>query len=197
MRIGVIFSQADSGTDPDTIEPGAAGRGRRLRPHHGLRPRPRGVRRTARSGPFGGPFPAPPYTAEHTFHEVLALFSHLAGVTSTIGFVTSVLVLPQRQTALAAKQIATIDLLSGGRLRVAVGADGTVPSTKDSAPPSSRGDDALEEQVGVLRRLWSEPLSAFSGGFHELDRVGINPLPARPIPIYLGTGGADPVCAAL
>ena len=74
------------------------------------------------AGPFGGPFPAPPYTAEHTFHEVLTLFSHLAGVTSTIGFVTSVLVLPQRQTALAAKQIATIDLLSGGRLRVAVGA---------------------------------------------------------------------------
>ena len=73
------------------------------------------------------------------------------------------------------------------------GPDGTTPSTRDWALTSNRGAIALEEQVGVLRRLWSEPLVTFSGRFHQLDRVGINPLPARPIPIYLGSGAADAV----
>ena len=194
MRIGVIFSQADSGTDPDAIRAWArraeeAGFDHIMAYDHVLGA---SVERLG-AGPFGGPFPAPPYTAEHTFHEVLALFSHLAGVTSTIGFVTSVLVLPQRQTALAAKQIATIDLLSGGRLRVAVGAGWNRAEYEGLGAAFEPRRDALEEQVVVLRRLWSEPLVTFSGGFHELDRVGINPLPARPIPIYLGTGAADPV----
>ena len=143
--------------------------------------------------PFGGPFPAPPYTSEHTFHEILTLVSHLAGVTSTIAFVTSVLVLPQRQTALAAKQIATIDLLSGGRLRVAVGAGWNRAEYEGLGAEFDSRRDRLEEQVDVLRRLWTEPLVSFGGRFHELDRVGINPLPSRPIPIYVGSGAADPV----
>ena len=71
-------------------------------------------------GPFGS-FPNAPYTSEHTFHEIMVLIGHLAAVTTRMQFVTSVLVLPQRQTALAAKQIASIDLLSGGRIRPAVG----------------------------------------------------------------------------
>ena len=122
MRVGVVFSQADSGTDPDAIRAWArraeaAGFDHIMVYDHVLGA---SVERLG-AGPFGGPFPAPPYTSEHTFHEILTLISHLAGVTSTIAFVTSVLILPQRQTALAAKQIATVDLLSDGRLRVAVG----------------------------------------------------------------------------
>ena len=104
--------------------------------------------------------------------------------------------LPQRQTALAAKQIATIDLLSGGRLRVAVGAGWNHAEYEGLGAAFESRRDLLEEQVGVLRRLWSEPLVTFSGRFHQLDRVGINPLPARPIPIYLGSGAADAACAA-
>ena len=72
------------------------------------------------TGEFGG-FGTPPYTDQHTFQEILTLFAHLSAVTTTLGFVTSVVVLPQRQTAAVAKQVATIDLLSGGRLRLAVG----------------------------------------------------------------------------
>jgi len=193
-RLGVIFSQADSGTDPDAIRAWArraedAGFEHIMIYDHVLGA---SVERLG-AGPFGGPFPAPPYTSEHTFHEVLALVSHLAGVTSTISFVTSVLVLPQRQTALAAKQIATIDLLSGGRLRVAVGAGWNRAEYEGLGAEFDSRRDRLEEQVDVLRRLWTEPLVSYGGRFHELDRVGINPLPSRPIPIFVGSGAADPV----
>ena len=97
-------------------------------------------------GPFGA-FPTAPYTNEHTFHEILTLFSHLAAVTTRIAFVTSVLILPQRQTALAAKQIATIDLLSGGRLRVAVGAGWNAAEYGGLGADFDSRRARLEEQV--------------------------------------------------
>ena len=103
------------------------------------------------------------------------------------------LVLPQRQTALVAKQLATVDLLSGGRLRVAVGAGWNAAEYEGLGADFDSRRDRLEEQVVVLRRLWTEPLVTFRGRFHRLDRVGINPLPQHPIPIYVGSGAADPV----
>ena len=193
MRIGVVFSQADSGTDADAIRAWAqraeeAGFDHIMAYDHVLGA---AVDRLG-PGPFG-PFPAAPYTAEHTFHEVLTLFSHLAAVTTTISFVTSVLVLPQRETALVAKQVATVDRLSGGRLRLAVGAGWNAAEYEGLGADFPTRRDRLEEQVDVLRRLWSEPLVSYHGRFHHLDRVGINPLPDRPIPVALGTGAADPV----
>jgi probable F420-dependent oxidoreductase len=193
MNLGVIFSQADSGTDQAAIRAWArraeeAGFAHIMAYDHVLGA---SVERLG-PGPFG-PFSAAPYTAEHTFHEILTLFSHLAAATSTIGFVTSVLVLPQRQTALVAKQVATVDLLSGGRLRIAVGAGWNAAEYDGLGADFGSRRDRLEEQVGLLRRLWNEPMVTFDGKFHHLDRVGINPLPARPIPIFLGTGAADPV----
>jgi probable F420-dependent oxidoreductase len=193
VNVGVIFSQADSGTDAEAIRAWArraeeAGFDHIMACDHVLGA---SVERLG-PGPFG-PFPAAPYTSEHTFHEILTLFSHLAAATATIGFVTSVLVLPQRQTALVAKQIATIDLLSGGRLRIAVGAGWNAAEYEGLGADFTSRRDRLEEQVEVLRRLWTEPLVTFEGRFHHLDQVGINPLPARRIPILLGTGAADPV----
>jgi probable F420-dependent oxidoreductase len=193
VNVGVIFSQADSGTDPEAIRAWArraeeSGFAHIMAYDHILGA---SVERLG-PGPFG-PFPAAPYTVEHTFHEVLTLFSHLAAATSAIGFVTSVLVLPQRQTALFAKQVATVDLLSGGRLRIAVGAGWNAAEYEGLGTDFDCRRDRLEEQVELLRRLWSEPLVNFDGKFHHLDRVGINPLPTRPIPIFLGSGAADPV----
>jgi probable F420-dependent oxidoreductase len=193
VNVGVIFSQADSGTDVSAIRAWArraedVGFEHILAYDHVLGA---SVERLG-PGPFG-PFAAAPYTAEHTFHEILILFSHLAAVTTDIAFVTSVLVLPQRQTALVAKQIATVDLLSGGRLRVAVGAGWNHAEYAGLGIDFESRRERLEEQVAVLRRLWSEPLVTYSGRFHHLDRVGINPLPSRPIPIYVGSGAADPV----
>jgi probable F420-dependent oxidoreductase len=193
VNLGVIFSQADSGTDPDAIRAWAqraeaAGFDHLMAYDHVLG----ASAERLGPGPFG-PFPTAPYTAEHTFHEILTLFSHLAAVTSTIGFVTSVLVLPQRETALVAKQVATVDRLSGGRLRLAVGAGWNEAEYEGLGADFPTRRDRLEEQVDVLRRLWSEPLVTYHGRFHHLDRVGINPRPDRPIPIALGTGAADPV----
>lgn len=193
MDVGVIFSQAESGTDPAAIRAWAvraeqAGFGHILAYDHILGA---SVERLG-PGPFGA-FPGAPYTNEHTFHEILTLYSHLSAVTSTIELVTSVLVLPQRQTALAAKQIATIDLLSGGRIHVAVGTGWNPAEYQGMGVDFGNRTDLLEEQVEVLRRLWTEPLVTFEGKFHHLDGVGINPLPNHPIPIYVGTRGADPV----
>jgi len=136
MRIGAVFSQADAGTDPDAIrqwvvDVEAAGFEHVLAYDHILGASPERLG----PGPFGA-FPNAPYTSEHTFHEILVLYSHFSALTTTLQFVTSVLVLPQRQTALVAKQISTIDLLSGGRLRLAVGVGWNAPSTKGSGSTS-------------------------------------------------------------
>ena len=105
MRVGVVFSQADSGTDAEAIRDWARTAEAAGFEHILVYDYILGVtRERLGAGPFGA-FPAPLYTSENTFHEIFTLVSHLAGVTSTIQFVTSVLVLPQRQTALAAKQM--------------------------------------------------------------------------------------------
>jgi probable F420-dependent oxidoreductase len=193
MRVGVVFSQADSGTDAAAIRGWArraeqAGFDHILAYDHVL-----GASADRLGpGPFG-PFPSAPYTAEHTFHEILTLFSHLSAVTSTINFVTSVLVLPQRQTGLAAKQIATVDRLSGGRLRVAVGVGWNEAEYEGLGVDFADRTGRLEEQIEVMRRLWSDPLVSIDGTYHHLDQVGINPRPAHVIPIYVGSGAADPV----
>lgn len=193
MRVGIVFSQADSGTDPVAIRRWAqtaeeAGFEHLLAYDHVLGASPERLG----PGPFG-PFPEAPYTSEHTFHEIITLFSHLAAVTTTIEFVTSVLVLPQRPTALVAKQLATLDLLSGGRLRVAVGVGWNRAEYEGLGVDYDEATRRLEEQIDVLRLLWAEPVVSFDGDFHHLDGVGINPLPTRTIPIYVGSGGADPV----
>jgi probable F420-dependent oxidoreductase len=188
-----VFSQADSGTDAAAIRAWAqraeaAGFAHILAYDHVLG----ASAERLGPGPFGA-FAAAPYTSAHTFHEILTLFSHLAAVTNTIELATSVLVLPQRQVGLAAKQIATVDLLSGGRLRVAVGCGWNFAEYAGLGADFTRRTGVLEEQIDVMRRLWSEPLVSFDGRYHQLDRVGINPLPARRIPIYVGSGASDPV----
>ena len=193
MQVGIIFSQADSGTDPVAIRKWAtdaesAGFEHLMAYDHIL-----GASADRLGpGPFGS-FPSAPYTDQHTFHEILTLFSHLSAVTTSMRFVTSVLVLPQRQAALAAKQIATVDLLSGGRLDVAVGVGWNPAEYEGLGVRFSDRTALLEEQVEVMRRLWTEPLVDFEGRFHTLRGVGINPLPTRPIPIMLGCGGSDAV----
>ena len=92
------------------------------------------------------------------FHEILVLFSHLAAVTETLELVTSVLILPQRQTAVVAKQVSTIDLLSGGRLRLAVGVGWNWAEYGALGTDFATREERLEEQIAVMRLLWTEPL---------------------------------------
>ena len=188
MRLGVVFSQADAGVDAAAIrrwaiDAEAAGYRHLLAYDHILGA---SVERLG-PGPFGS-FPAAPYTDQHTFHEILTLFSHLAAVTSTLEFVTSVLVLPQRQAPVVAKQISTIDLLSGGRMRVAVGVGWNQAEYEGLGTDFATREERLEEQIEAMRRLWTEPLVTYAGTHLTLDRVGINPRPTRPIPVMIGSG---------
>ena len=115
--------------------------------------------------------------------------AYLAAVTSRIGLTTGILILPQRQTALVAKQAAEVDLLSGGRLRLGIGV-GWNPVEYEALGVdfASRGR-RCEEQIEVLRRLWTEEVIDYHGQYHDITHAGINPLPVqRPIPIWIGAG---------
>jgi probable F420-dependent oxidoreductase len=193
MHVGTVFSQADSGNDPVAIRAWAQ-RAEAAGFHH-IMAYDHILGATSDKlgpGPFGI-FPTPAYTIDHTFHEILTLFSHLAGVTSTIEFVSSVIVLPQRQAPLVAKQIATVDRLSGQRLNVAMGVGWNRAEYEALGVDFSKRTAIIEEQFEVIRQLLSKPVVHFDGQFHQLDRVGINPLPDRRIPLWMGSGAAEPV----
>jgi probable F420-dependent oxidoreductase len=133
-------------------------------------------------------FPAPPYSHTNELHEPLTLFAYLAAITTTLEFATSVLVLPQRQTVLVAKQSAEVALLSGGRLRLGIGVGWNFAEYESLNVDFHTRGRRQEEQIVVLRKLWTEPLVSFDGDFHTIDRVGIAPLPAQTIPIWIGGG---------
>jgi len=132
-----------------------------------------------------------PYTERHPFHDPLVMFAHLAALTRRIEFVTGVLILPQRQTALVARQAADLDLLSGGRLRLGVGIGWNYVEYQSLGQSFKTRGRREQEQIELLRRLWSEPLVSFRGEFDEVDRACLNPRPVRPIPVWLG-GFSEP-----
>jgi probable F420-dependent oxidoreductase len=193
MRVGAIFSQADSGVDPDAIRQWAIDAEHEGFEHLMAYDHVLGASAERLGpGPFGS-FPNAPYTTQHTFHEIFVLFSHLAALTTRMSFVTSVLVLPQRQTAVVAKQVASLDLLSGGRIRLAVGVGWNAAEYEALGVKFGDRTALLEEQIDVLRLLWTQPTVDFDGRFHHLRGVGINPLPTHPLPILIGSGGSDEV----
>src|ERR1700716_2831769 len=117
------------------------------------------------------------------------MFAYLAGITRRIGFATGILILPQRPTALVARQAADVDLFSGGRLRLGVGV-GWNHVEYDALGQDFRTRGARqEEQIELLRRLFTGAVVDFSGRFHRLDRASLVPKPARSIPIWLGGHG--------
>ena len=131
-----------------------------------------------------------PYTEHHPFHDPLVMFGYLAAITSRITFTTGVLILPQRQTALVARQAADVDLLSGERLRLGVGL-GWNPVEYDALGQDfTKRGARVEEQIDLLRKLWAEPLLDFTGQFDRIDRAALIPRPKRSIPIWMG-GFAD------
>jgi probable F420-dependent oxidoreductase len=127
-----------------------------------------------------------PYTERHQFHEPFVLFSYLAGITTRLRFSTGVLILPQRQTVLVAKQAAELALLSNGRLRLGVGTGWNYVEYDVLGANFDRRGAMLEEQVHFLRKLWSAPAIDFDGTFHRIAGAGINPLPPAPIQIWMG-----------
>lgn len=127
------------------------------------------------------------YNVTDPFREVFVHLGHLAALT-TLELVPSVLVLPQRQTALVAKQAAELALLSQGGIRLGVGAGWNAVEFESLGAEFNSRAARIEEQITVLRMLWSNPVVSFTGQFHQLDQVGIAPLPSTPIPVWLGGG---------
>ena len=130
-----------------------------------------------------------PYDHTHLWHEPFVLFGYLAALTRTLELVTSVLVMPQRQTALVAKQAAELDVLSGGRLRLGIGIGWNAVESEALGEDFGNRGRRCEEQIEVLRALWTQELVTFTGRWHRITDAGLNPLPVqRPIPIWIGGG---------
>ena len=181
MKLGVALPLSDIGGDPATVRlfaqaAEAAGYDHLAAPDHVL-----GVNAASR----------PDWGARNTsadlFHDPFVLFGFLSGCTTRIGFSTQVLILPQRQTVLVAKQAACLDVLSGGRFRLGVGIGwNEVEFVGLNEDFHNRGRRS-EEQVRVLQALWAEPHVSVEGKWHHIDDAGINPLPTgRRVPIWFG-----------
>ena len=133
------------------------------------------------------------YRHTDSFLEPFVLFGYLAGLTERLELATGILILPQRQTTLVAKQAAAVDVISGGRLRLGIGVGWN--RVEYEALGQSFHDRGVrsEEQIGLLRALWTHDLVTFEGRWHKITDAGLNPMPVqRPIPIWLG-GSAEPV----
>lgn len=131
-----------------------------------------------------------PYDERDPFHDPFVMFAYLAGITERLRFATGVLVLPMRPTALVARQAADLDLLSGGRLRLGVGVGWNPVEYEALGQDFHRRGARQEEQIGLLRRLFDEPVVDFTGDFDRIDRAALVPKPSGQIPIWLGGAGA-------
>jgi probable F420-dependent oxidoreductase len=181
MKIGVVFPQTEYPPDPLAIRDYAQaveglGYSHMHAYDHVLGANPE------RPGGWTGP-----YTHKHAFFEPFVLFSYLAGLTNRIEFATGIMILPQRQTALVAKQAATLDVFCNGRLRLGVGNGWNEVEYVALGEDFHNRGRRMEEQVDLLRLLWTQPLVNFTGHYHDIQDAGLNPLPVqRPIPIWFG-----------
>lgn len=184
MKFGVVFPQTELSQDPDALpEISRAverlGFDSLLFYDHVV-----GAEHADREPPLWGP-----YTQDDPFHDPFVAMGYAAAVTSRIELATGVLILPQRQTVLVAQQAADVDLLSHGRLRLGVGTGWNWVEYHALGQDFPTRGRRLNEQVPLLRRLWSEPLVTFEGEFDRIDRGCINPRPRQAIPVWFGGFG--------
>jgi probable F420-dependent oxidoreductase len=180
MQIGVVFPQTEIGPDAGAVRA------------YGQRAEQLGFAHLLAYDHVLGADPAVhqgwsgPYDVSTTFHEPLVLFGYLAAITR-LELVTGIIILPQRQTALVAKQAAEVDLLTGGRFRLGVGLGwNRVEYEALGKDFTSRGRRA-DEQVELMRRLWTEPVVTFQGADEQVTGAGLAPMPVqRPIPVWFG-----------
>ncbi|HEV8641667.1 MAG TPA: LLM class F420-dependent oxidoreductase [Methylomirabilota bacterium] len=181
MKIGVVFPQVEIGNDPAAIRDyaqavEAMGYTHILTFDHVLG-----------ANPASYPGWKGPYTYRHPFHEPFVLFGFLAAATARVELVTGIIILPQRQTALVAKQAATVDVLSGGRLRLGVAVGWNFVEYEALGEDFQTRGQRIEEQIEMLRTLWTRELVTVKARWHRVSDAGINPLPVqRPIPIWMG-----------
>jgi probable F420-dependent oxidoreductase len=181
MRVGVTFPQTELGGDPGAVRA------------YGERVEELGFSHILVYDHVVGADPAVhegwngPYDVHTTFHEPFVMFGYLAGVTRALELVTGVIILPQRQTTLVAKQAAEVDLLSDGRFRLGIGVGWNAVEYEALGEEFGNRGKRSAEQIGLLRRLWTEQSVTFAGDFHTVTGAGIAPLPVqRPIPVWVG-----------
>ena len=185
MKIGVVFPQTEIGADPAAVRDYAQaaeglGYDHLLAFDHVI-----GANAASRPGWSGT------YDSNHMFHEIFVLFGYLAALTERMELVTGVVILPQRQTALVAKQAAEVDVLSGGRLRLGIGIGWNAVEFEALGEDFTNRGKRSEEQIEFMRALWANELLTYEGKWHRITDAGLNPLPAaRSIPIWIG-GHAD------
>lgn len=185
MRIGVTFPQNEITADPIAVRDyaqaaEALGYAHLLAYDHVV-----GADTAHRPGWSG------PYTHRSLFHEPFVLFGYLAGLTQRLEFVSGVIILPQRQTVLVAKQAAEVDVLCGGRFRLGVGVGWNQVEYQALNEDFSNRGRRSEEQIALLRALFTQESATFHGRWHHVEEAGIKPMPAqRPIPIWIG-GSAE------
>ena len=185
MRVGVVFPQTELGGDPGAVRA------------YGERVEELGFSHILAYDHVVGADPAVhngwdgPYDVHTTFHEPFVMFGYLAAVTKRVELVTGVIILPQRQTVLVAKQAAEVDLLSGGRLRLGIGVGWNAVEYEALGEEFSNRGKRSVEQISLLRRLWTEQTVTFDGDFHRVTGAGIAPLPTQqPIPVWIGAASA-------
>jgi len=181
MRIGVVFPQTEIGQDPAVIR------------DYAQAVESMGYTHILAFDSVVGANPNRPggwdsqYTYQHAFHEPFVLFGFCAGVTRRIELVTGIVILPQRQTALVAKQAAAVDVLSGGRLRLGIGVGWNTVEFEALGENFKNRGKRVEEQLEVLRLLWTRELVTYDGRWHRVPDAGIRPLPVQqPIPVWMG-----------
>jgi probable F420-dependent oxidoreductase len=175
MQLGVTFPQNEIGTDPAAIRDYVQATDNLGYKHIVIYDHVLGA----------GPSHGPSYSRQ-MFHEPFVLFGYLAALTN-LELVTDVIILPQRQTALVAKQAAEIDILTGGKFRLGIGVGWNPVEYEGLGMNFNTRGRVIEEQIEVLRRLWSEEFVTFKGNYHTLTEAGLNPLPTRRnIPIWMG-----------
>lgn len=180
MQIGAVFPHNEIGTDPGAIKAFAQGVEAMGITHlliydHVLGADP------DREGGFRGP-----YDKDVAFHEPFTTFAFIAAVTEKIEMITTVMILPQRQTVLAAKQAAEVALLSNNRFRLGVGVGWNELEYVGLNETFNNRGRRQEEQVDVMRKLWSEDSLDYTGEYHRIDKASINPRPSEPIPVWFG-----------
>jgi probable F420-dependent oxidoreductase len=185
MRIGVVFPQTEIGADPAGVRAYVQAVEELGFEHLYVYDHVLGADAVTHAHLPG------PYRAEHMFHEILVLLGYVAGIAPKLELFTGVVIAPQRQTALLAKQAAEIDVLTGGKLRLGLGIGWNDVEYEALGMDFSDRGRRFEEQIDVMRRLWTEPLVTYEGRWHRITAAGLNPLPVqRPIPIWIG-GSAE------
>ncbi|NJN19331.1 MAG: LLM class F420-dependent oxidoreductase [Oscillochloris sp.] len=181
MKLGAVFPQLESGSDPIAIRDYAQAVEGMGFDHLLIYDHVLGAGIDTRPDWSG------PYSSESLFHEPFVLYGYLAGQTTTLELVTAVIILPQRQTALVAKQAAEVDILSGGRMRLGVGVGWNAVEYEGLNEDFGNRGVRSEEQVALMRALWAEPTINFKGRWHTINNAGLNPLPMRRnIPVWIG-----------